>query len=131
MHKGFLKLASFFALIAVILGASGTHALKNVLSETSMEIFDTAVRYQFYHAIALFITAILYKEFASRFLRIAGVCFSIGIFLFSGSLYALTYIKNEGLTEYNWVGFITPAGGTLFMIGWILIMIAVRNSTAK
>ena len=91
--------------IAVAAGAFGAHALKERLEPRALEIFDTAARYQMYHALAMVLCALLVA-------RTAGWIFQIGIVLFSGSLYALA------LTDVKVLGAITPLGGAGFLAGW-------------
>jgi uncharacterized membrane protein YgdD (TMEM256/DUF423 family) len=76
------------------------------------------VRYQMYHVFAIFLTAILYKEFPTKSMLWAGKLFLIGIIIFSGSLYLLTYVKAIGAYNFNWLGAITPFGGVAFIAGW-------------
>ena len=91
--------------IAVAAGAFGAHALKERLEPRALEIFDTAARYQMYHALAMVLCALLVA-------RTAGWIFQLGIVLFSGSLYALA------LTDVKLLGAITPLGGLGFLAGW-------------
>ncbi|MEO6328986.1 MAG: DUF423 domain-containing protein [Ginsengibacter sp.] len=125
MHKGFIKTAAILGALSVGLGAFGAHTLKQFLEENTIKVFETAVRYQFYHVFALLITGILYKDFPNKMLKWAGIFFIAGIILFSGSLYFLTGIKGSGLEGYNWVGAITPVGGLFFIAGWIGLFGAV------
>ena len=116
MNKKFITTAAFVAALAVILGAFGAHALKEKLSAEQLQIFETGVRYQFYHAFALLAVGILYKDFSSKLLQWAGTLFICGIILFSGSLYVLT-----GVQSMKWIGAITPFGGLCFIAGWVLL----------
>ncbi|MBK1873090.1 MULTISPECIES: DUF423 domain-containing protein [unclassified Marinobacter] len=112
-------IGSFFALTAVMAGAFGAHGLRNLVSERSLEVFQTAVTYQMYHAIALVLVALLAGfGLSRRWLGLAAGFFVAGILLFSGSLYTLV------LTEIRWIGPVTPMGGVCFMIGWILLLTA-------
>ena len=122
MHRRLLKAGAACAAISVILGAFAAHALKSRLSPDSLNIFDTAVHYQFYHGIAILLTGILYKEFPVRLTFWAGRFFIWGTILFSGSLYLLTYLKHIGKKEFFWIGAITPFGGAAFIAGWILLL---------
>jgi uncharacterized membrane protein YgdD (TMEM256/DUF423 family) len=117
MRKGFIKTAAILGVIAVALGAFAAHALKEKISDYAVNIFETGVRYQFYHVFALLITGILYKEFPNRFIKWAGILFITGIILFSGSLYCLMYIKGAVMPGYKWIGAITPIGGLAFILG--------------
>ena len=127
MYKPFLKWGALFALLAVILGAFGAHGLKEILSEKAINIYETAVRYQFYHSIALLLCGIIYKESVNKFTVLAGRFFITGIILFSGSLYFLTF--NIGLPNpsMNWVGILTPIGGLFFISGWVLFILGLRG----
>lgn len=112
-------IGAFFALTAVMAGAFGAHGLRNLVSERSLEVFQTAVTYQMYHAIALVLITLLSGLGPSRrLLGLSAGFFLVGILLFSGSLYTLV------LTDIRWVGPITPLGGLCFMIGWALLLMA-------
>lgn len=106
--------------LAVALGAFAAHALKAELSEHSLSIFETGVRYQMDHALALLVIALLWQQLegGQRWLTGAGVAFTVGIVLFSGSLYALSLSGMTGL------GLITPLGGLAFLVGWGCVAIA-------
>jgi len=121
MHKGFLKTAALFGVLSVALGAFAAHSLKQYIAEYAVSIFETGVRYQFYHVFALLACGILYKEFQNRFIKAAGKLFIAGIILFSGSLYVLAYIKASVMPGYNWIGAVTPLGGLCFIAGWICL----------
>ncbi len=127
MHKGFLRTAALLGAFSIAIGAFAAHSLKGSVSDYAFDIFETAVRYQFYHVFALLIVGILYKEFPNKFLKWSGRLFIIGIFLFCGSLYFLAYIKAAVLPGYNWVGAITPFGGLCFIIGWMCVFIGISN----
>lgn len=124
MHKGFIKTAALLGALSVILGAFAAHALKKFYSPDNLQVFETAVRYQFYHVFALLAVGMLYKEFPGKLLALAGKLFIIGIILFSGSLYVLCYIKYSGM-PLTWVGAITPFGGMAFIAGWLALFSAV------
>lgn len=124
MHKGFIKTAALLGALAVMLGAFAAHGLKQILTVDTLQIFETAVRYQFYHVFALLGVGILYAAFPGKFIKWAGNLFIAGIIIFSGSLYLLCYVKQNQL-PLNWIGAITPFGGAAFIIGWIMIFLAV------
>lgn len=124
MQKGFIKTAALLGALSVILGAFAAHGLKNLLSPESLQIFETAVKYQFYHAFALLAVGIIYKDVTNKYLLLAGRLFLVGIVLFSGSLYLLCYIKYAEL-PLNWLGAITPFGGVAFVAGWVLLFYGV------
>lgn len=119
MKRNFIILAGILGALAVILGAFGAHALKARLTAGQLQIFETGVRYHFYHAFALLLTAILYKDYPGKLLAWAGRLFTAGIFLFSGSLYFLS-----NLDGFKMLGIITPIGGACFIAGWLLLAAA-------
>lgn len=121
MHKRFLITAAFLGALSVVLGAFGAHLLKDMLTPQSLNTFETAVRYQFYHVFALLATGILYTNWPGKMLRVAGVLFIIGIILFCGSLYLLTILSVNEVTDFRWIGAITPLGGLSFIAGWLCI----------
>ena len=125
MKQGFLKTAAIFGALSVAFGAFAAHGLKQAISDNALNIFETGVRYQFYHSIALLMVAILYKEFPGRYMKWAGILFIAGIIIFSGSLYCLAFIKGQVLPDYNWIGAVTPVGGICFIIGWLLLFAGV------
>jgi len=130
MHKTFLKTSVIFAALSVIVGAYTAHKLRGTVSDQAYYIFETAVRYQFYHAIALLFTGILYKQFPFKTTLWAGRFFIIGIFLFCGSLYILGWAKAAVKPGYEWLGPITPFGGLCFILGWVLLFIAFFKKTS-
>ena len=125
MHKTFLKTAALLGAFSVGMGAFAAHALKDLVSEYAIGIFETAVRYQFYHVFALLAVGILYERFGGAMLKWAGRMFIIGTILFSGSLYALAVVKGAVLPGFKWLGPITPLGGLCFILGWIFLFIAL------
>ncbi len=124
MNAKIIKIAAFFALWAVILGAFGAHSLKEQLSPDRIAIFETGVRYQFYHAISILIIACLMYFNRSKWLTYAAYFHSFGIVCFSGSLYLLSCRYLLGIETWTWVGPITPIGGFFFILGWISLIIA-------
>ena len=130
MHRFFLQLAAVMGGLAVALGAFGAHALKRVASEAVVNIFETGVRYQFYHVFALALAGILFKDFSNKWMLWAGNLFLTGIILFSGSLYILTWLKASSKQGLDWVGIITPFGGIAFIAGWVCMFIGVYKATA-
>jgi uncharacterized membrane protein YgdD (TMEM256/DUF423 family) len=106
--------------LAVAIGAFGAHALKPFLMEAGREAtFELAVRYQFYHALALLATGNMKSESSPKALRYSSLFFFLGIILFSGSLYALCF------TGFKMLGAVTPLGGMFFILGWVALGIAV------
>jgi len=112
-----LMIAALLGAAAVLLGAFGAHALRDTLDERALAIWHTAVEYQFWHVLAAIAVALLARESASTYLRIAAVAFVVGIVLFCGSLYALA------LGGPRIVGAITPFGGVAFVVGWIALAV--------
>ncbi|MEP7141559.1 MAG: DUF423 domain-containing protein [Ferruginibacter sp.] len=127
MHTFFLKTAALLGALAVLSGAFGAHALKQLLSDKYLAIFETAVRYQFYHVFALVAVGILFKEFPNTYLLWSGRLFCYGILFFSGSLYLLTLLEAMGQQGFKWLGAITPAGGLCLIAGWVLLAIGMTN----
>ena len=115
MLRSFLMLAAFFGFTGVALGAFAAHGLKSRLSAEYLTIFQTGVTYQLVHALALFGVALLAAHIPGRLVSWAGISFTVGILLFSGSLYALT------LTGISKLGIITPFGGLAFLLGWFFL----------
>jgi uncharacterized membrane protein YgdD (TMEM256/DUF423 family) len=113
---------ALFALAAVAAGAFGAHALKSRLAIDRLGTFETAVRYQGLHALALFACAWVLQSWPSRMAVAAGICFAVGIGLFCGSLYALALLDEPRF------GAITPFGGIAFLAGWILLAMAILSS---
>ena len=118
--KLLLILGSLNAALVVMLGAFAAHALKNRLDDNMMQVYQTAIQYHFYHALALLLIGILALHLpASQLLRWAGLLIFAGIILFSGSLYSLA------LSNVRWLGMITPIGGLAFIFGWGTLLIAI------
>lgn len=123
MHRKILILGILFSLLAVVLGAFGAHALKALVSVEKLQIFETGVRYQFMHAVAL-IALSLYgsqneaKMGEQKAIGWSAHFFLIGIFLFSGSLYLLTLLSTTSYPIARLLGPITPLGGLCFILGW-------------
>lgn len=130
MHKGFIIIASFLGALAVALGAFGAHGLKNYATPAMINTFETAVKYQFYHVFALSITGILYAYYPSPLLVMTGKFFIVGMSIFSGSLYLLTLFSILGQNQFKWLGAITPMGGLLLIVAWILMGISLLRYKA-
>ena len=96
MHKNFLVAGAIAGGLAVALGAFGAHGLERITGdEKILHGFQTGVQYQFYHALALLVVAIIYEKVSNRWIKWSGSCFIAGIILFSGSLYLLTLLKDQ------------------------------------
>ena len=127
MNRQIILTASIFGILAVIAGAFAAHGLKPLLHESELEIWHTAVQYQFYHVFALLFLS-TFSPSRNNTVRTAYFFFTFGIIFFSGSLYLLSC---RGLLGANWlvaIGPVTPLGGLLFIAGWAtLALAAFRN----
>lgn len=120
MPAVFIAIAAINGFFAVALGAFAAHGLRDRLPADLLAVFQTGVQYQMYHALALFGVGLLGMQFAdSALLRASGFMFIAGIVIFSGSLYILS------LSGIRWLGAITPIGGMAFLVGWVLLAIAM------
>lgn len=126
MNKTFLQIGGIFALLGVILGAFGAHALEIELSAEQLNTYETGVRYQFYHAIAILICGVI-MTYKNINLIWAARCFTIGIVLFSFSIYLLACRYMLGIENWTWLGLITPIGGTFFIAAWSIFLWQVRK----
>lgn len=125
MFRVLLLLAALFGFTGVGLGAFAAHGLKGQLSAEYLAVFQAGVHYQMLHALALLGLAALWQRLGGRLLTAAGVCFCVGILLFSGSLYALT------LSGISALGMITPVGGLTFLAGWFCLGLAAWRLPAR
>lgn len=121
MDRLFFGLGALSALAAVAAGAFGAHALRARLSPDHLAIFETAARYQMYHALGLIAAAWAFTRWPGPLLLWAGWLFAIGTVLFSGSLYALS------LTGTRWLGAVAPLGGAAFLAGWLCLALSARS----
>ena len=120
-----IKMAILFCLSAVILGAFGAHALKEVLSESQLSSFQTGVRYQFFHGLAILILSLNSKQFTNRLSSIIKIM-SAGIILFSFSIYLLNIQDLVGFSM-SYLGPITPIGGLLLITSWIGLFFSIKK----
>lgn len=123
MNRGILLTASLSGAIAVMFGAFGAHSLKQVLDPAELDIWAKGVSYQFYHTFALLFVA-GFAASGDRLLKWAYRFFTIGIVLFSGSLYLLATREILNIGFVNFIGPITPIGGLCFILGWALLFFA-------
>jgi uncharacterized membrane protein YgdD (TMEM256/DUF423 family) len=124
MNKRIILTAAFFGALAVMLGAFGAHSLKNIIDEKALEVWQKGVEYQFYHVFALLYLS-TFARYKNKLIKLSFIFFSIGILLFSGSLYILTLCKAMGSTQIiPFLGPITPIGGLCFIFGWIALFLA-------
>ncbi len=119
MKINILRTSFIMAFLAVVFGAFAAHMLKGMLEPSRVLIFETGVRYQFYHAIALAITGLMSSHFSSKKITWAARFFILGILCFSGSLYLLALRDVWGIAHWTWIGPITPIGGLFFLLGWL------------
>lgn len=125
MQKLFLIIGVILAGLAVVLGAFGAHGLKKIVDAETVGIYQTGVQYQMYHALALLAVGILADRLTNSVVNYAGLFFIGGIVFFSGSLYLIASLKAMNKVITAGVGILTPIGGMLFIIGWILLLIAL------
>jgi len=114
-----LTLASILGMLAIIFGAFGAHALKEKLSVDDLKTFETGVRYQIIHVIVLLLVN-MYADFSQKVKKTISLLFFIGIFFFSGSLYAITVLQIDPKN----IWFVTPLGGLFFILGWVKLSIS-------
>lgn len=112
MERAWLALGAAFGLLGVLAGAAGVHALESTLEPDALETFETAARFQMYHALALLAVGLLAGRWRSALVNAAGWLFTAGVLFFSGSLYILA------LTDVGIFGAIAPLGGVCLLAGW-------------
>jgi uncharacterized membrane protein YgdD (TMEM256/DUF423 family) len=123
MEKTFLGLAAVLGGLAVALGAFGAHALESRITPQLLSVYETGVRYHFYHALGLIGVVYAVNRWPASSLPVAaGWLFVVGVLIFSGSLYLLA------LTGIRWLGAITPIGGVAFLAGWACLALAAWRS---
>lgn len=120
MNKFLIQSGAILGALGVALGAFGAHALKDMLTASNrLDTFETAVKYQFYHALALILVGILSQNFTVKTMNYSGLSMLIGTIIFSGSLYVICF---TGIKAF---GAIAPIGGTLMIVGWVLLFWSV------
>ena len=122
IQQTFIITGAFFGMLAIIFGAFGAHALKKILSDDQLKSFETGVKYQMYHAIILLLLGFNFQFSTSAMYW----CFTLGIILFSFSIYGLVLNDAKG-KKLKFLGPITPIGGLLFVVGWLLLIIKNIN----
>ncbi|HEV3412270.1 MAG TPA: DUF423 domain-containing protein [Puia sp.] len=131
MHKSFLSIAAVLGALSVALGAFAAHRLKEIVSPDAVAVFETGVRYQFYHVFALLFVGLVSDRVSNRWVIWAGNCFIMGIIFFCGSLYTLTALKAAEISPMKLIGIATPVGGVFFIAGWIFLWLAFIMSDKK
>ena len=129
MDKKILSTGAILGIIAIILGAFGAHALKKMLSIDQLSTFETGVRYQMYHALFLLFLGLM-TQIPQRTKKIIFLLVIIGVILFSGSIYLLA---TNDLTSFNFkiIGFVTPIGGLLLILGWCGLLLNILNKKSQ
>jgi uncharacterized membrane protein YgdD (TMEM256/DUF423 family) len=123
MNKRIILTAAFFGALAVILGAFGAHGLKQIISPDQLLTWQKGVEYQFYHTFAILYLS-TFARYKNKLIGLSFLFFSLGIILFSGSLYLLALKDAYHLTFTSYIGPITPIGGLCFIIGWCCLFFA-------
>ena len=113
--KGYIIIASLFAAFAILFGAFGSHALKERLSAQSLEVYDIATRYLMFHALGIFLIALLGFQLPKELLEAPVTIMIVGTSIFSGSLYLIAMLDLKKL------GMVTPIGGLLLIVSWLLL----------
>jgi uncharacterized membrane protein YgdD (TMEM256/DUF423 family) len=131
VNKLFLLFAAIAGALSVVFGALLAHQLKNRMPESALEVYEVAVRYQFYHVFALLVTGILSEQFPGVWINRAGSLFIAGILLFSGSLYIISTLMAKGIMVPAALGICTPLGGIGLIGGWISLSIAVLKGRSS
>jgi uncharacterized membrane protein YgdD (TMEM256/DUF423 family) len=129
MDKKILSTGAILGMIAIILGAFGAHALKKVLSIEQLSTFETGVRYQMYHALFLLFLGLL-KDVPQKTKKAIYFLVLFGVILFSGSIYLLA---TNDLTSFDFkiIGFVTPIGGLLLILGWSVLLMNIMNKKSQ
>ena len=127
MHKSFLSIAAVLGALSVALGAFAAHRLKEIVSPDAVAVFETGVRYQFYHVFALLFVGLISERVSNRWVTWAGNCFIMGIIFFCGSLYTLTALRAADISPMKIVGIATPVGGVFFIAGWLFLWLGVKK----
>ena len=129
MNKKILSTATILGMIAIILGAFGAHALKKVLSIEQLSTFETGVRYQMYHALFLLFVGLM-NDITPKIKKTIYFLVLTGVILFSGSIYLLA---TNDLTSFDFktIGFLTPIGGLLLILGWGVLLFSFINNKSQ
>jgi uncharacterized membrane protein YgdD (TMEM256/DUF423 family) len=127
MNRNFLSVAALLGALSVALGAFAAHKLRAMTGPETVAIFETGVRYQFYHVFALLFVAFISEKINNRWIIWAGNCFIMGIVFFCGSLYVLTALTIAESTHRTLAGIATPIGGIFFIAGWVFLYIGVSQ----
>ncbi len=126
IHKGYIRLGVLIILLGIVAGAFGAHFIENKFGERASQIFETASRYQIYHGFGIIILGLLWNDANQQYLRRSKWLFIGGILCFSGSLYLLA-IKSLIGSFTKVIGPVTPVGGLLFIIGWLVLLLSLKR----
>lgn len=120
-----LIFAALLGLLAVALGAFGAHGLKSMVTTERLATWQTGVEYQFFHALAILVFGLYQDKFNSTWIKWSIRCLILGVLIFSGSLYVLV------IADMAWLGMITPIGGVLMILGWLLFVMHLIKQPAN
>lgn len=123
LQKQLFQTGSFLAGTALALGAFGAHALREQITDQYLNVYETGVRYQFFHAFALLILAVFLRRLHEKTVKLAFFLFTSGAIIFSGSLYLLSTSMLWYGEDLKWLGGITPIGGVALITGWLLMAV--------
>lgn len=126
MNKNIVLTASVFGVLAVMLGAFGAHSLKDLISEQAVANWAKGVEYQFYHVFALLFLSV--NKAQNKLTKLSHWFFTVGIILFSGSLYLLSTREIHHWQIAKYIGPITPIGGLSLILGWLMLFFSVSKS---
>lgn len=131
MHKKLLPTIAWAAALTVVMGAMGAHALRAKLLPEQLENYETALRYQFFHLLALLLTGLFSLHFKTSSFRWVIRLFAAGILLFSGSIYLIVLCKYWQITFPRLLVLLTPLGGVCLTAGWIMLAITLQRALAQ
>lgn len=119
--RNYAKIGFYICALSVAFGAMGKHLLEDVITPYYLEIFETGVRYQFFHSLAICFLSLNHRKLNEKYLQYILPLFVFSILIFSGTLYLLVFFSIAIGDEYKWLGAITPLGGAGFILGWVLL----------
>jgi uncharacterized membrane protein YgdD (TMEM256/DUF423 family) len=129
MQRKLILAATILGSTSIVLGAFGAHALKKVMTTDMLQTFEVGVRYQMYHALFLFLVAVL-VQLNDHFKKIILTTTTLGVLFFSGSIYLLSTNELTSV-DFSFLGPITPIGGLLLMVSWVLVFYGFNKKTTK
>lgn len=129
MQRKLILAATILGSTSIVLGAFGAHALKKVMTTDMLQTFEVGVRYQMYHALFLFLVAVL-VQLNDHFKKIILTTITLGVLFFSGSIYLLSTNELTSV-DFSFLGPITPIGGLLLMVSWVLVFYGFNKKTTK